>query len=195
LADGFVATKRARGDGGGVGEFSVEQDKQHRTLGFAQEVEAEIARSSAGTRAVLEAYARGVNAYIASLDAKSLPTEFQILQYKPKPWTPADSLLVGKLFAEALSNTWRLDIMRNAYAELPAEKRAGLMPEISPLDVLVVGKDSRDKTKKASSSQPANDSRERVSIETLLALAHDQQVAEQSTGARRSLRRRIGRKQ
>ena len=101
-----------------------------------------MAKSPPWARALLEAYARGVNAYIASLDAKSLPPEFQILQYKPKPWTPADSLLVGKLFAEGLSNTWRLDIMRAALAGLPAEKRAGLMPEISPLDVFVIGKDT-----------------------------------------------------
>ncbi len=162
-----------------LGSAALEQDKQHRTLGFAQEVETEIARASPGTRAVLEAYARGVNAYIASLDAKTLPPEFQILQYKPKPWTPADSLLVGKLFAEALSNTWRLDIMRAAFASLPAEKRAGLMPEISPLDVLVVGKDSKDNNKKTSATQGSTNS---FSSETLLALACDQEVAAQSLG-------------
>ena len=130
-----------------LGNAVLEQDKQHRTLGFAREVEIELARASPESRAVLEAYANGVNAYISTLDPKSLPPEFQILQYQPKPWTPADSLLVGKVFAEALSNTWRLDIMRAALAALPAEKRAGLMPEISPLDVLVVGKDSKDEQK------------------------------------------------
>jgi len=159
-----------------LGGAALEQDKQHRTLGFAQEVEAELARATPATRALLEAYASGVNAYIASLDAKTLPPEFLVLQYKPKPWTPADSLLVGKLFAEALSNTWRLDIMRAALAGQPAEKRAGLMPEISPLDVLVVGKDSSD-NKKTSSTQK---SKESFSRETLLALARDQEIATES---------------
>ena len=159
-----------------LGGAALEQDKQHRTLGFAPEVEAEIARATPATRAVLEAYARGVNAYIASLDAKTLPPEFLVLQYKPKPWTPADSLLVGKLFAEALSTTWRLDIMRAALAALPAEKRAGLTPEISPLDVLVVGKDAID-NKKTSSAQK---SKESFSRETLRALARDQEVATES---------------
>ena len=32
--------------------------------------------------------------------------------------------------------------MRQALSVLPAEKRAELLPEISPIDVLVVGKDS-----------------------------------------------------
>src|SRR5882672_8603802 len=93
----------------GVGPNSVvlDQDKQHRTLGFSQVVDAELAQAPPGSRVLLEAYVRGVNAYITSLDAKTLPPEFQILQYKPKPWTPADSLLIGKLFSEALSSTWR----------------------------------------------------------------------------------------
>ena len=123
----------------GPNNIALEQDKQHRTLGFGYVAEAEVAQASPQARALLEAYARGVNAYIATLDAKSLPPEFQILQYKPKPWTSADSLLIVKLFFEALSSTWRLDLMREALSSLPADKRAGLMPEYGPLDVLVVG--------------------------------------------------------
>jgi penicillin amidase len=162
-----------------LGSTVLEQDKQHRTLGLSQVVDAEFSRASVKSRAVLEAYASGVNAYIASLDAKSLPPEFQILQYKPKPWTPADSLLVGKLFAEALSNTWRLDIMRAALASLPAEKRAGLIPEFSPLDVLVVGKDSTNTRKSATSLNDARDSSS-LPEATLTALAHDQEISNQS---------------
>ena len=163
-----------------LGNSVLEQDKQHRTLGLAQVVDAEFARASTQSRAVLEAYANGVNAYIASRDLTTLPPEFQILQYKPKPWTPPDSLLVGKLFAEALSNTWRLDIMRAALAALPGEKHAALLPEVSPLDVLVVGKDSRDNNKKPSSTQPSSELNNFPTQETLLALAHDQEIAVQS---------------
>lgn len=154
-----------------LGNAALDQDKQHRTLGFAQEVEKELAQASPATRAVLESYARGVNAYTDSLDPKSMPPEFQILQYKPRPWTAADSLLPVKLFAEALSNTWRLDVMREALASLPAEKRAALMPEISPLDVLVVGKDIRKTASSfavdsltASAAQAAKPSNELISM-------------------------------
>ena len=165
-----------------LGSAALEQDKQHRTLGLTQVVDAELTRATPWARVALEAYARGVNAYIASLDSKTMPPEFQILQYKPKPWTPADSMLVGKLFAEALSNTWRLDIMRAALAGLPAEKRADLMPEISPQDVLVVGEDSRNKNKKSSSArtQPSINAGDFSSPETVLALARDQEVAAQA---------------
>jgi penicillin amidase len=158
-----------------LGNAALDQDKQHRTLGLAQVVDAEFANASPLARSVLEAYARGVNAYILSRDGKGLPPEFQILQYKPKPWTPADSLLVGKLFAEALSTTWRLDIMRAALAALPAEKPAGLMPETSPLDVLVVGKDTPGNKTTAAAPHSTD-----LSRDTLLALAHDEEIAAQA---------------
>ncbi len=175
-----VMRRTARGElseilGAGPNNVALDQDKQHRTLGYAQEVNAELAQASSQTRSLLDAYARGVNAYIDSLDPKSMPPEFQILQYKPKPWTPADSLLPVKLFAEALSTTWRLDVMREALASLPAEKRAALMPETSPLDVLVVGKD----TKKATSYLPRQ-IESPVSNALLVELAKSQHVASQA---------------
>src|SRR6476659_6079103 len=71
----------------GPNSIVLDQDKQHRTLGFTQVAEAEFAQASAQSRALLQAYADGVNAYIATLDARTLPPEFQILQYKPGPWT------------------------------------------------------------------------------------------------------------
>src|SRR5258705_3323303 len=140
--------RNARGElaeilGAGPNNAVLEQDKQHRIIGFAHEADAEAAQATPQSRAILEAYANGVNAYIASLDARSLPPEFQILQYKPRPWTVSDSLIVVKIFFESLSSTWRLDLMREALSVLPAEKRAALMPEISPLDVLVVGKHAK----------------------------------------------------
>ncbi|MDQ2976110.1 MAG: penicillin acylase family protein, partial [Acidobacteriota bacterium] len=165
----------------GPNNVALDQDKQHRILGFSQVVDAEVAQATPQSRALLDAYARGVNAYIESLDARTLPPEFQILQYKPRPWTPADSLLVVKLFSEALSSTWRLDVMREAFAGLPPEKRAGLMPETSPLDVLIVGKDSRrDKKLNGPSASESNRTRDTTSREALLFLATAEELAAQS---------------
>jgi len=174
--------RTARGElaevlGAGPNNAALDSDKQHRTLGYAQETAAEYAQASAQARAQLEAYAAGVNAYVNSLDAKSLPPEFQILQCKPRPWTPADSLLIVKLFAEALSTTWRLDVMREALAGLPAEKRAALLPEISPLDVLVVGKDTRKSNAAARDRMQVSGS---ASPDLIAALAKDQEVAAQA---------------
>lgn len=137
-----LARRTARGELSEIfGSLALEQDKIHRTYGFARIAEAEVAAIPATERALLEAYASGVNAYIDSRDAKSLPPEFQILQLKPAHWTPADSVLVLKLFYEVLTDPWQTDIMRAALNSLPAAKRDALLVETSPLDVLVVGLD------------------------------------------------------
>ncbi len=127
------------------GKAALEEDKRRRNYGFARVAEASAAQADPRSRAVMEAYAAGVNAYIDSLDDKSLPAEFQLLGYRPRHWTPADSAAVGKNFAEALSTTWTLDIARAVFANLPPDKAAALFPEVSPLDVLVVGSDRTDK--------------------------------------------------
>jgi penicillin amidase len=168
--------RTARGElaevlGAGPNNLALDQDKLHRTYGFAQAAEAEFATASPRARGVLEAYARGVNAYAATLDPKSMPPEFQILNYSFRPWTPADSFVVIKIFFEALSDTWRLDLMRQALSVLPAEKRAELLPEISPIDVLVVGKDTQTKAKSARIK------RDPISPPTLEALAQNGAIA------------------
>ncbi len=151
-----------------LGSPALEEDKRHRTFGFAQVAEAEAAQASPQARAILEAYAKGVNAYIESLERKNLPPEFQLLQYQPRPWTPADSLVVVKLFFESLSTTWRLDVMREAFAQLPPAKLAALLPETSALDVLVVGKDSQRKTAQANHNPPQRASVSAALVEALV---------------------------
>jgi penicillin amidase len=158
------------------GRDALEQDKLHRTYGFARVAEAEVASMPPQDRAVLESYARGVNAFIASLDAGSLPPEFQILQYRPQPWMPADCILIVKLFFEVLTDPWELDIMRAAMASLPAEKRDGLLVEHSPLDVLVVGTD--DPQRKASTTKPRLQSNSAKSIAVLRELLEKRNLRE-----------------
>jgi penicillin amidase len=170
--------RTARGElaemlGAGPNNVALDQDKLHRTYGFIQGAEAEYAASSPKSRALLEAYARGVNAYASSLDSKSRPPEFQILNYDFRPWTPQDSIVVVKLFFEALSDTWRLDLMRQGLASLPAEKRAALMPSMSALDVLVVGKDVPARATPAKSTAVAGP----LSAEAQQALAHNASIA------------------
>jgi penicillin amidase len=137
-----VQRRAARGELAEIfGQAALDQDKRHRTFGFANVVDETAAHLPPDLSAVLNAYAKGVNAYIDSRTNQNLPPEFLILQYKPRPWMPADSLAVGKLMAEYLSTSWQIDIMRAAMASLPKDKRDALLPEVSPRDVLVVGKD------------------------------------------------------
>lgn len=86
---------------------------------------------SAEDRANLEAYAAGVNAYIAS-HRDNLPIEFRILRYSPTPWTPADSLLLGLHMSALLTNGWPFELQRERVtAKLGPELAADLYPTTS----------------------------------------------------------------
>jgi hypothetical protein len=125
------------------------EDKRHRTMGLTAVVEESARHLPANLNSAMNAYANGVNAFIDSLTDQTMPPEFRLLQYKPRHWTPADSLCVGKLLAEYLSNSWPADIMRASLAGLPKEKREALLSETSPLDVLVIGSDRDRKEARA----------------------------------------------
>lgn len=129
--------RTARGELAEVfGAGAVEVDKLHRIYGFRRIAEKQFAGASATTREALESYARGVNAFIELCGAESLPIEFQALRYQPKPWTPIDSIALGKLFAEKLSFTVDADIFRALLSDLPRERVEQLLPQSSPLDLL-----------------------------------------------------------
>jgi len=51
----------------------------------------------------MEAYARGVNAYLEA-HRQHLPIEFRILRYAPKPWTADDCVLMGTNMIKDLSH-------------------------------------------------------------------------------------------
>lgn len=86
-----------------LGPEFVKVDREQRILGLRQVAEQTVARASASQRAPLDAYAAGVNAFIAQ-HQKSLPLEFRALAYFPHNWTPEDSVLVGLSMSEMLNH-------------------------------------------------------------------------------------------
>jgi penicillin G amidase len=143
-----INRRSARGEMAEIlGRDAIDSDKRFRTLGFNALTESLEAKGSPTLRLALESYARGVNAFIASLDDKSLPVEFKVLKYKPRPWRPADSLAVAKLFSYSLSTTYPSDLMRAALSSLPHEKLDALLTETSPLDVVTVGSDRSERSR------------------------------------------------
>lgn len=110
-----------------LGPLGVGSDKFMRTLGLYRLSEAAVARVSPATREALEAYARGVNAFIAH---GPLPLEFKLLVFAPEPWRPADSLVWQKLMGLQLSGNWPAELSRAAVvAKLGAERAAELYPD------------------------------------------------------------------
>src|SRR4051812_11528612 len=74
------------------GAVALRQDTRARRFGFRAVAHRVIEASSAQRRAVIEAYARGVNAGLASLDTR--PWEYLLLRAQPRAWSPEDSVLV-----------------------------------------------------------------------------------------------------
>lgn len=149
----------ARGETAEIfGKATLEEDKRWRKFGFARIAEENVKLLDQETQTLLENYARGVNAYILSLDEKSLPLEFQILRYKPREWTPADSIVVSKIFDDGLSNTWQSDLMKASLMDLPKEKLDRILDPSSPLDVILVGKDEKSAKRKTQSAKLVNNS-------------------------------------
>ena len=132
----------ARGETAEIfGKTTLEEDKRWRRFGFARVAELSLEYHSRELRSALESYAKGVNAYIATLDEKTLPIEFRILQYKPREWTASDSVVIGKILADALSSTWQNDLLRASMQALPKNKLADLTNQVTPYDVVLFGKD------------------------------------------------------
>ncbi|HQZ98552.1 MAG TPA: penicillin acylase family protein, partial [Pyrinomonadaceae bacterium] len=125
------------------GSSVLEEDKRWRRFNFAKIAEESLKFMGPELQAALNAYARGVNAYIATLDEKSLPVEFRILQYKPREWKPSDTIMIGKILADALSTTWRNDIMRLSLQNLPKDKLSDLTNPVTPFDVILFGTDTK----------------------------------------------------
>ena len=123
------------------GKPALSGDLRWRKFGFEKIVKKSFENFSDEYKAVLENYARGVNAYIATLDKDTLPTEFKILKYTPEPWKATDSLLIGKILADGLSTSWYKDVTREKFKNLSKERFEKLFLEKTPYDVLVVGKD------------------------------------------------------
>ncbi len=106
-----------------AGPSTLRLDRTMRTLGLQRRAEADWPALAPETRARIEAYARGVNAWI-TLRGRFAAPEFVAFGV-PEPWQPTDSLLWGKAMALFLSGNYRQELGR---AGLPEEQRRTLWP-------------------------------------------------------------------
>ena len=109
-----------------LGAAALPHDRFVRTLGLQTAAERATAALDAETAALLEAYAAGVNAAIASFGA-TLPPEFLILRHRPAPWRPVDSIRFLKLMALTLSGDWRQELQRARYARTLSDEQMALL--------------------------------------------------------------------
>lgn len=103
-------------------------DETMRTLGLYRSAEAEYAGLAPPVRATLDAYAAGVNAFLATRRG-ALPPEYYLLGAAPESWRVADSLVWGKIMDLELTANFRRQLQRaRLLARLPAADLAVLFP-------------------------------------------------------------------
>jgi len=85
-----------------LGEETLKIDREQRILGLRAAARKSLQMASARDRSYFEAYARGVNAFIESHPG-ALPIEFRILQYRPQPWLPEDSIVIANQMVKDLN--------------------------------------------------------------------------------------------
>ncbi len=93
------------------GASSLQTDESQRAIPISDMVERQWRRLDLSTRELLSAFSDGVN---AAIEREPLPVEFRLLAYRPRPWTPQDSLAVGMATVLDLTDDWDAVASRDA---------------------------------------------------------------------------------
>lgn len=88
-----------------LGEAALPHDRTMRRMGIPYAAERQLAylMSDSLTRAVIEAFTEGVNAYIDQLRPADFPIEYKLLDYAPERWSPLRSVYLIKYMAYDLT--------------------------------------------------------------------------------------------
>jgi len=122
-----------------LGKTTLAIDKDFRTMQFGRAADRDLGLLDKDSRAIMEAYARGVNRFIES-HGRHLPLEFSLLGYKPQPWQAADSLTISAYMYRTLTNTWQNELDRaTVEARVGNDRAKDLFSLDAALDHFVVG--------------------------------------------------------
>ncbi len=109
-----------------TGPMSLSLDKFARYLGWPRAARAQVDGTDEATAAVIDAYAAGVNTFIAT---QPLPAEFRLLAYRPEPWDALSTSAWGTALAWGLACNWETELLRAwLLDELGPERAADLTP-------------------------------------------------------------------
>jgi len=119
------------------GPLALDADRLLRRVGLHRAARAEVSRAGSEELSRLEAHAAGVNAFLRNV-GRRLPPEFLILRFRPEPWTPADSLAIGKYVAFMLSGNWDTEIVRSWVVERLGPELAAQLEPLYPAGLPVI---------------------------------------------------------
>ncbi len=85
-----------------LGANTLKIDREQRILGLRAAAKKGVQQLSPRDQSYFAAYARGVNAFIET-HRNTLPLEFRLLKYQPKPWQPEDSIVIADQMVKDLN--------------------------------------------------------------------------------------------
>lgn len=116
------------------GERTLLTDKLLRRLDLYGAASASVEAQDAPTRAALEAYSAGVNAWFEQVSTGALgrgAPEMWLFNHAIAPWQPADSLAILKLMALQLNAHLEAEVLRARLSLiLPSERLADILPDV-----------------------------------------------------------------
>lgn len=110
-----------------LGKDLLDADKFLRTLGFLRTAREQYPGLNSEIRAMAESFSRGINYFI---EHGPMPAEFALLGYRPRPWSPEDSIAIANLLAFQLAS-WAFTNEINQYLilnKLGPEKAREFLP-------------------------------------------------------------------
>ncbi|MCF8480741.1 MAG: penicillin acylase family protein [Rhodospirillum sp.] len=114
-----------------MGAATLSLDRYFRTLGLYNLARETFRQLPDDARRLLESYTAGVNHFLKT-DPGPLPPEFLALAHRPEPWTPADSLVWGRLMGIWLTGDWQEELIRAAlFKTLNADQMRDLWPALA----------------------------------------------------------------
>ena len=105
-----------------AGSAGLARDRLLRTAGMGRTAKLDYEASSPQARAMLDAYAAGVNAFLATTTA--LPVEYQLLGQRPEPWASWHCLAVYKM-RNSLLGTFESKLWRTRLAQIVGPEQSG----------------------------------------------------------------------
>ena len=116
-----------------VGPRGLPADRLLRTIGLMRAARQAWPKIDGRSRALIEAYVAGINAFLADHHGGGLPVEFALMRTSPEPWTGVDVVAWQKTMAWQLSANWREELLRVQLAARVGDEGAGLlMPAYTP---------------------------------------------------------------
>jgi penicillin amidase len=122
-----------------VGSAVVDTDRRIRVNQFRKRAQDVVTKGDEQDRLLLEAYAKGANAGLASLDKK--PFEYLLLGVEPAPWLPEDSALVMfSMFLDLQGTDFRDELaLGTLHAAVPQQMFDFLAPMGTEWDAPIQG--------------------------------------------------------